>query len=316
MSTPRYACLDGEIVAWEDAKVHVASAAFKFGTGVFEGLRAYWSEKDQDLYLFRMAEHMRRLEFSQRFMRYDQVLSGDYVTEKTIELIHANGFKGEHLHLMTTAYVAGLGGPGVCGPIGLAITALERPRSTNVLDGVTAQVSSWTRVPDNAMPMRVKVNANYNNGRLATVQAQADGYTTAIMLNQRGKVAEGPGMCFFMVRDGVAITPHTSSDILESITRDTVIQILREDLGVEVEERDVDRSELVAADETFFCGTAWEVTPLLEIDRQPVGRGNGGIGEITKRLQQHYFDVCDGTIADHPEWRMPVYGTAAARAAE
>ena len=313
MTTPRYAFLDGEIVAWDDAKVHVASAAFKFGTGVFEGLRAYWSEKDQDLYLFRMTEHMNRLEFSQRFMRYEEILSADYVTEKTLELIRANAFKGEHLHLMTTAYVSGQGDPGACGPIGLAITALERPRSKNVLDGVTAQVSSWMRVPDTAMPMRVKVNANYNNGRLATVQAQVDGYTTAILLNSRGKVSEGPGMCFFMVRDGKAVTPHTSSDILESITRATVIQILREDLGIEVVERDIDRSELAAADETFFCGTAWEVTPLLEIDRMPVGRGNSGIGEVTKRLQQRYFDICDGTIADRPEWRMPVYGTAAAK---
>jgi len=161
--------------------------------------------------------------------------------------------------------------------------------------------------------MRVKCNANYNNGRLASMQAQADGYDTAIFLNSRGKVSEGPGMCFFIMRDGKAITPSTSNDILESITRTTVLQLL-EELGVPTVERDVDRSEIVAADEAFFCGTAWEVTPVTMIDRLTVGTGS--IGAITKRLQETYFDVCHGFSGAHPEWRMPVYGTAAAKAAE
>ena len=314
MATPRYAFIDDKIVPWDDAKVHVASAAFKFGTGVFEGLRGYWNEADQEMYLFRMAEHMQRLEFSQRFMRYETVYSGDYVTEKVIELIQANGFKGENVHIMTTAYVAGMGGPGVCGPIGLSITALERGRTKRVLDGVTAQVSSWMRVPDNAMPMRVKANANYNNGRLATVQAEADNYDTAILLNSRGKISEGPGMCFFMVRGGKVVTPSTNNDILESITRYTVLDLLAEHFDMPVEERDIDRSELIAADEAFFCGTAWEVAPILSIDRVPVGAG--APGPVTRKLQQTYFDVCEGTSGAHPEWRTPVYASSKAAAAE
>ena len=314
MAAPKYASLDGNIVAWDDARVHIASAGFKFGTAVFEGLRGYWHAEQGEMHLFRMAEHMDRLNFSQRFMRFEEILTGDTVTEKTIELIHANGFKGENLHIMTTAYVSGMGGPGVCGPIGLAITAQERPRSDRVLGGVTAQVSSWMRVPDQAMPMRVKCNANYNNGRLATVQAVADGYDTAIFLNSRGKVSEGPGMCFFIVRDGVPITPSISNDILESITRDTVLELIEEIFGVKPVERDMDRSELHAAEEAFFCGTAWEVTPVLAIDRLNIG--NGGIGPMTKRLQDAFFAVCDGSSGTHPEWRLPVYGTAAAKAAE
>jgi branched-chain amino acid aminotransferase len=315
MTSPKYASLDGEIVAWDDARVHIASAGFKFGTGVFEGLRGYWNAGAEEMYLFRMAEHMNRLEFSQRFMRFDEIITAETVTEKTIELVQANGFKGENLHIMTTAFVSGMGGPGVCGPVGLAITAQERPRSDRVISGVTAQVSSWMRVPDNAMPMRVKCNANYNNGRLATVQAVADGYDTAIFLNSRGKVSEGPGMCFFMVRDGVPITPSVTSDILESITRETVLEMIEEIFGVKPVERDVDRSELMAADEAFFCGTAWEVTPVLGIDR--VNIGDGSIGSMTKRLQDAFFAVCDGSSGTHAEWRLPIYGTAAAlKAAE
>ncbi|MDF1792156.1 MAG: branched-chain amino acid transaminase [Thalassobaculaceae bacterium] len=313
MATPKYVLMDDRIVPWNEGTVHVDTAAFKFGSAVFEGVRGYWNADQQEMYLFRMAEHMDRLVFSQRFMRYDEIITPEYVTEKTIELIRANGFQGENVHIMTTTYVAGYGGQNVTGPIGLAVTAQERPRTAKITEGISAQVSSWMRVPDNAMPMRAKVNANYQNGRLATLQANADGYDTAILLNSRGKVAEGPGMCFFMVRDGVPITPHTSSDILESITRTTVLQLL-EEMGTPAVERDVDRSELVAADEAFFCGTAWEVTPITSIDKLAVGSGD--VGPITKRLQERYFDVCHGTTGAHAEWRMPVYGTAKANAAE
>ena len=313
MANPKYAFIRGEIVPYDDATVHVASGAFKFGTAVFEGLRGYWNEDQQDMYLFRMDEHMQRLEQSQMFMRYEEIIAGGYVAEKTKELIHANGFRGNNVHIMTTTYVSGAGGPGMCGPIDLTITAMERPRSANVLEGVTAQVSSWMRIPDNAMPMRVKRNANYHNGRLATVQASADGYVTAIMLNSRGKVSEGPGQCFFMVRNGKVITPSTSNDLLESITRDTVLELLAE-MGIETVERDVDRSEIMMADEAFFCGTAWEVAPILGIDK--VAIGSGSKGPITSRLQKLYFDICDGSSGQHTEWRMPVYAGSNAKAAE
>lgn len=313
MADPRYVFLDGKIVPWDQGTVHVSSGAFKYGASVFEGLRGYWNEKEQEMYLFRMAEHMDRFTFSQRFMRFDEIYSPEYVTEKTLELIRANGFRGENLHIMTTAYLKGGASPGVTGPVGLAITVLERPRIAKITSGVSAQVSSWMRVPDTAMPMRVKCNANYNNGRLAAMQAVADGYDTAIFLNSRGKVSEGPGMCFFIVRNGVPITPSTSNDILESITRDTVLQLLRE-MGTPAVERDVDRSEIVAAEEAFFCGTAWEVTPVTMIDRLKVG--GGAMGPITRRLQETYFDVCHGTSGAHPQWRLAVNAAAGAKAAE
>jgi branched-chain amino acid aminotransferase len=302
---PKYIFLNDELVPWEDAKVHVSTVAFKFGTAVFEGLRGYWNEDHQQMYLFQMDAHMRRLEYSQKFMRFEQVFDGAYVREKTIELLRANEFRAT-VHSMATVFVEGFGGPAVSGPVGLAITAATRGGPGQLEEGCTAQVSSWQRVADNAMPMRVKCNANYQNGRLAGMQARADGYDTAILLNARGKVSEGPGMCFFMMRDGVASTPHTSSDILESITRSTVIDLLRES-GVEVQERDIDRSELAAADEAFFCGTAWEVTPVTAIDRLKVG--DGEVGRVVRGLQERFFSVARGESADHPEWRTPVYTT-------
>lgn len=303
MEKPKYIFLNDEIVPWEDAKVHVSTAAFKFGTAVFEGLRGYWNEQHQQMYLFQMEAHMQRLQFSQKFMRFDRIFDAAYVTEKTIELLRANEFRAT-VHSMTTVFVDGFGGPTVCGPVGLAITAGVRAEPRLLSEGCTAQVSSWQRVADNAMPMRVKCNANYQNGRLAGLQAQADGYDTAILLNSRGKVAEGPGMCLFMLRDGVVSTPHTSSDILESITRSTVLELLRES-GIETHERDIDRSELAAAEEAFFCGTAWEVTPVTAIDRLKVGGGD--VGPMVRELQDRFFAIAKGESPDHSEWRTPVY---------
>jgi branched-chain amino acid aminotransferase len=300
---PKYIFLNDEIVPWEEAKVHVSTVAFKFGTAVFEGLRGYWNEQQKQMYLFQMDAHMHRLEYSQKFMRFERIFDAAYVTEKAIELLRANEFRTT-VHSMTTVFVDGFGGPTVCGPVGLAITAAPRAESALLKNGCTAQVSSWQRVADNAMPMRVKCNANYQNGRLAGLQAKADGYDTAILLNTRGRVAEGPGMCFFMIRDGVVSTPHTSSDILESITRSTVLELLRE-AGVETRERDIDRSELAAAEEAFFCGTAWEITPVVAIDKLKVGAGE--VGPVVRELQERFFSIATGESGDHPEWRTPVY---------
>ena len=300
----KYVFFDGEIVPHDEAKVHVGTTAFKFGAAVFEGVRGYWNEQHEQLYLFRMPEHMKRLVYSQRMMRFDEIFEAGYVTERTIDLIRANEVR-ETLHLVPTVFVNGRGGPETRGPVALSITANPGFTRGFVETGCSVQVSSWQRVPDNAMPVRVKCNANYQNGRLAAVQARADGYDTAILLNSRGKVSEGPGQCFFMIRDGKAITPSTSNDILESITRDTIIQLLPRCCDVEVEERDVDRSELAAAEEAFFCGTAWEITPIVDIDRLPVGIGS--IGPIVTRLREAFFRVAKGEVDDYAEWRMSVY---------
>ncbi len=304
MTKMKYVFLNGEIVPWDEAKVHVATVAFKFGTAVFEGLRAYWNDSEEQLYLLLLDAHMRRLDYSQRFMRFDDPMDSAYVGEKILELLRANEYR-EGVHILATVFVDGFGPPATSGPVGLAITAAPRTDPKVREHGCSAQVSSWQRVPDVAMPMRVKCNANYQNGRLATLQAKADGYDTAILLNSRGKISEGPSMCFFMIRDGKAVTPTVTSDILESITRRAVIELLETHLELEVEQRDIDRSELPAAEEAFYCGTAWEITPVVSIDRLVVG--DGKVGPVVRKLQQVYADVACGKLSHYPAWRTPVY---------
>ena len=304
MSRPKFIYLNDEMVLWEDAKVHVSTGAFKFGAAVFEGIRGYWNAEQEQMYLFRLDDHMRRLTHSQVFMRFDEVKDTAEIGDKTLQLIRANELR-ENIHIVTTTFVDGIGGPSTSGPIGVSITTGPWAGTTRIENGCSAQVSSWQRSADTALPMRIKCNANYQNGRLAAVQAEADGYDTAILLNSRGKVAEGPSMCFFMIRDGKAVTPTTSSDILESITRQTMIDILPEMCGVPVVERDIDRSELLMAEEAFFCGTAWEVTPVTSIDRVPLG--SGAVGPVVSNLQKTYFDLTNGRTNTHADWLTAVY---------
>ena len=304
MSRPKFIYLNDEMVLWEDAKVHVSTGAFKFGAAVFEGIRGYWNAEQEQMYLFRLDDHMRRLTHSQVFMRFDEIKDTADIGDKTLQLIRANELR-ENIHIVTTTFVDGIGGPSTSGPIGVSITTGPWAGTTRIENGCSAQVSSWQRSADTALPMRIKCNANYQNGRLAAVQAEADGYDTAILLNSRGKVAEGPSMCFFMIRDGKAVTPTTSSDILESITRQTMIDILPEMCGVPVVERDIDRSELLMAEEAFFCGTAWEVTPVTSIDRVPLG--SGAVGPVVSNLQKTYFDLTNGRTNTHADWLTAVY---------
>ena len=294
---------EGDYRPWYDAKVHVFSPAMKYGAGVFEGIRGYWSEARGEMVLFRLDEHLRRLEYSQRVMRFDRVFTPEEMAGPILEVMRRNAFL-EHVHLRPVVYVDGNGPVGSLGPIEYAVTAVPSGIRDTVESGVAVQVSSWQRVADLAMPTRVKANANYNNSRMASVQAHQDGYGAALMMNQKGHVSEGPGMCFFMVRDGVPVTPSITSNILESITRDTVIQILRVELGLETIERDVDRSELYACEEAFYCGTAWEISPITSIDGIPVNTGQ--IGPLAGRLSEIYFDIATGAVEDKRGWLTAV----------
>ena len=293
---------NGEFVPWNEARVHVFSPFAKYGAAVFEGIRGYWSESRRRMLLFRLREHMERLELSQRIMRFEDIVPAGDMCAATLELVRRNGFRTS-VHIRPSVYVDGEGGSAARGPTGTCITAVPRGTPKRVEEGCTAQVSSWERVSDRSMPARAKANANYNNVRFAGIQAGIDGYDAAILLNSRGKVAEAQGMCLFLVRDGVAITPSVTSDILESITRDTVLTLLR-DMGVATRERDVDRSEFFAASEAFFCGTGWEITPLNAVDGAPIGAGRPG--EVTRRVQKAYFDLVNGVSGDRPEWLSEV----------
>ena len=304
MARAKYIYFNEKIVPWDEAKIHIFSPVAKYGIGVFEGIRGYWNADAREMFLFRLGEHMDRLRYSQTVMRFDRITDGHKLIDGMIALIRANELK-ENIHIRVQLYLDGEGDVSACGPVGTAITAVPRPVPKQVTNGIKSHVSSWIRISDLAMPARVKCNANYHNARLAMLQARLDGYDAPILLNQAGKVSEGPTMCFFMVRGGRIITPSVTNDLLESITRSTVLQLASEQNGIEPVERDVDRSELYAADEAFFCGTGWEITPIISIDGLPVGTGM--VGPVVRQLQKTYFDVVNGHIPAHSEWRTPVY---------
>lgn len=304
MSSADYAYLNGEILPWGDAKVHVFSPLAKYGIGIFEGIRGYWNPAHEQLHLFRLKEHLERYAFSQKAMRFDPGPSDAELSGALVDVCRANAFRTT-VHIRMMAFIDDIGEMSATGPVSTAITALPRATTKQVSDGAAAQFSSWMRMPDNVMPARIKCNANYHNSRLAVMQAQRDGYDVAFLLNSRGKLSEAPAMCVFMVRNGQLITPSGTNDILESITRQTVMEIAEEYLGLKTVERDVDRTELILAEEVFYCGTGAEITPVTSVDRIAVGTGEPG--PITRQLQHLYLDLVTGNRPDHPEWRTPVY---------
>lgn len=300
----KFLYFDGKIVPYEQATVHMLTPTVKYGASVFEGLRGYWNQQQSQLFVFRLAEHSKRLQQSIKLMRMGRTYSIDELNGAVLEAIRANQFK-EDLHIRQIVYVGGDGAVTSTGPIGMFVAALPRGRKYDVSKGTNACVTSWTRISDNSIPPRIKCAANYQNSRLAHIQATLDGYDSTIFINQQGKVAEGPGECIFIVRDGVPITPSVTSDILESITRKTLIQLLKEILGIETQERDVDRTELYVADEAFFCGSGTEVSPIATIDKHIIG--DGKVGPITKRISEVFFNIARGFDSSHEEWRYPVY---------
>ncbi|MFB9264811.1 branched-chain-amino-acid transaminase [Bradyrhizobium erythrophlei] len=304
MPSAEFACLNGKIVPWNDARVHVFSPVAKYGIGVFEGIRGYWNECEEQLFLFRLDEHLERYAFSQKAMRFDEGPSSRELMQALIALCRANQFCTT-VHIRMMAFVDGLGEMSATGPVGTAITALPRVTTRQVGRGASAQISSWMRMPDSAMPARIKCNANYHNSRLALMQAKLDGYDVAFLLNSRGKLAEAPAMCVFLLRHGHLVTPSGSNDILESITRRTVIEIAEEYLHLKTVERDVDRTELLLADEVFYCGTGAEIAPVTSVDRISVGSGKPGA--VTTELRKIYLSIAMGETKDHSEWRTAAY---------
>jgi len=293
--------MNGKLVPNEQAVLPVNSAAVFYATNVFEGVRAYWNKEDDELYCFRLDEHYARFRESLKMMRMEIDYSDDDLTNAIRETLKGNDLH-EDIHMHMVAYVLA---PGldVTGPTGVYINPRRR---TSTTDGMHCDISSWARTSDNAIPIRLKSGSNYQNGRLATLQSKANGYDQPIFLNQQGHVAEGTGASLFMVRKGRLVTPPVTADILESITRTTLMEyICPEMFGMSVQERDIDRTELYVSDEAFFCGSGYEITPIVSIDRFPLG--DGKVGPITTRLMRAYMDIVRGVDKGYPEWRTPVY---------
>jgi branched-chain amino acid aminotransferase len=303
MWQPTLIMVDGELVPFADAAVHPLSLGVAYATTVFEGLRAYRNPSTGAFTMFRFTEHVKRLQVGMKVMRFDARYELDYLRDQITQLIRAN-VPDDDVYVRLLVYIKGIGLMATRGPVGFTAAAMPRDRPKYAEIGMNLGVSSWSRLSDNASPPRIKATANYHNARLTQLQAQADGYDGALMLTPAGKVSEAPIACFFMVRDNRLITPSLSSNILESITRDTVIQLYSEATGMSVEQREVDRSELYFADEAFLCGTGQEIVPVVSIDRLPVG--DGSVGPITKMLQKRYFEVVRGLVPDVHGWHTPV----------
>jgi branched-chain amino acid aminotransferase len=301
-SEVRYLSIDGHVVPYEQAAIHVLAPTVKYGAAVFESIRGYWNSAAGEMYLFRLEDHLRRLQYGMKMMRFEEAFSLEMMQTAIAELIKANELR-ESTYIRMFAYLAGDGELTATGPVGLAIAATPRSGSKKG-SGVHVGVSSWRRIADSTMPARVKCISNYHNSRMAAIEAKINGYGEALLLNDRGKVAEAPTAAFFLVRRGVAATPATSEDVLESITRDTILKILRDDFGRLTEERPIDRSELYDADEAFLCATGSEVVPILSIDRHPLGDGRPGT--LTLQLMARYAAIVSGSVNEHAGWRTPV----------
>lgn len=313
-SHPEHVWWNGERRRWGECTIHVTELGWSTVGAVFEGIRAYVGERADELYIFRFREHLERLERSMRLVRLKLDYNLDELAAVTADLIQANGIR-EDTYIRPLAYAADTSGKRFA-QLGYdtALLINTSPMASHLKTGLTqtAKVSSWRRISEDNMPPRVKNLSNYRNSQLAGMEARLDGYDTAILLNHHGKVSEGPGACLMLVTGNRVITPDLGSGILESITRDALITLLREVLGFEVIERQVDRTELYLADEVFTCGTAAEITPIVNIDKYVIG--TGAIGPVTMALEAVFDDVLRGREERYAQWRTPVPVHAAAMA--
>jgi len=292
MNEAKYIWMNGEFVEWKDAKVHVLTHTLHYGNGVFEGTRAYMTDKG--LAIFRLREHTKRLLNSAKIVKLDVPYSVEELENAQLELLRKNDFKS-NVYLRPLIFL-GYGKMGlyhIGAPVETSIAAWEWGAylgDEGLENGIRVKTSSITRNPVTSTFGKAKAVANYLNSQMAKFEAMEAGYEEALMLDSEGFVAEGSGECFFLVRDGKLISPPNDNS-LESITQATVFEIAK-DLGIEVERRRITRDEVYIADEAFFTGTAAEITPVKDLDARIIG--NGSRGEITKKIQEKYFDIVYG----------------------
>lgn len=303
--TNRRIWFKGEIINVNDAKINILAPTSQFGLNVFEGIPCYWNEEENQLYAFRLNDHYERLLRSAKLIQIDCPFSKEDFTKAFIDVIKANEYD-ENLSVRQTLFVDGFGSWGSSEPVDMFVAPIPRGRTSAEYNktGLNVCVTSWRRISDETLSPRIKCGANYINSRVGQREALRNGYDTCLFLNETGKVSEGPGSCFFIIKNGVLITPQLTDSVLESITRDTVIKLARSK-NLEVVERTIDRTELYACDEAFLCGSAMEITPVLSIDKYLVGKGE--IGTITKILHVMYLDAVRGKIEEFKDWVMPIY---------
>jgi len=301
-----WAFFRGEIVPLAEARVSVMTHAFNYGTAVFEGIRAYWNSEQEQLWALELQAHFERLRGSAGFLHMEVPYAPEELAEVTLDLLRRNGLR-EDVYVRPIVYKSSES-------IGVRLHNLDADvvifgipfgQYIDTEGGVRAQVSTWRRTDDNAIPARSKITGAYINGALAKTEAQLNGFDEAIVLAQDGHVSEGSAENLFIVRNGGLVTPPVTDNILEGITRRRLMEVAREHFGLTVEERSIDRTELYAADEVFLCGTGAQLSPVVEIDRRNIGDGRPG--PITRKLHDLYFDAVRGRLDAYRSWLTPVY---------
>lgn len=306
MTPKAYAFLGGKQVPLEEAKVGVMTHALHYGTAAFEGIRGNWNEKHGKMYVFRLKEHYERLLRGAKILRMELPYTADEMCQITVDLLERNGFRQD-------VYIRPLAFKGQEAVANLKLHELEDEFVIIVLPfgsyiandrPLRCQTSSWRRPEDSIMPTGVKITGLYTTSILAKTEAVTAGYDEAVLLNWDGTVSEGSGENLFMVRDGRISTPSETDNCLLGITRDSVIQLAEKELGMEVVQRRIHRSELYLADEVFLTGTAAHLTPMGELDNRKIG--DGEVGPVTKKLQKIYFETVKGNNEKFMDWCTPV----------
>jgi branched-chain amino acid aminotransferase len=303
---PKNAYFQGKIVPYAEAKVGVLTHALNYGTAAFGGVRAYWNAEEKQLYIFRANDHYRRFLNSAKLLCMDLDHTPESLTQLTVDLLRVDGYQ-QDIYIRPLAYkcdeVIGVKLHGLKHELSICALPFDKYLADDTNAHVT--ISSWRRVDDNIIPARGKISGAYANSAFIKTDAVRAGFDEALVLTQEGHISEGSAMNFFMLRDGLLITPPVTENILEGISRRSVIELAREELNLNVVERPVDRTEVYLCDELFLTGTAAQITAVTRVDFRPVG--NGKMGPVTGRLYQLYQDILRGKVAKYQHWLTPVY---------
>ncbi|HET7685635.1 MAG TPA: branched-chain amino acid transaminase [Candidatus Limnocylindria bacterium] len=301
-----WAFFRGELVPLREANVNVMTHAFNYGTGVFEGIRAYWNSDQEQLFALDLLPHYERILRSARLLMMEIPYSAQDLADATVEMLRRDGLR-EDVYIRPIVYksseIIGVRLHNL--DCDVTIFGVPFGQYIDTEGGIRAQVSTWRRTDDNAIPARGKICGAYVNGAFAKSEAQLNGYDEAIVLTQDGHVSEGSAENLFIVTGGVLVTPPVTDNILEGITRRRLMDIARDRLGVEVVERSIDRTELYSAEEVFLCGTGAQLSPVVEVDRRAIASGRPG--PITRELSSIYFDAVRGRLDEYRDWLTPVY---------
>lgn len=314
MDIPKYAYFKGKIVPYAEAKVGVLTHALNYGTAVFGGLRAYWNADEAQLYLFRPQDHYQRFLNSAKLMRMELAEDVVALTQKTIDLLNMENYRC-NVYIRPLAFFAdeviGVKLHGLRTELSIVAIPFERYVANDTNAHVT--FSSWRRIDDNMIPARGKISGAYVNSAFIKSDALLSGFDEALVLTQEGHVSEGSAMNVFIVRDGGVITPPVTENILEGITRRTVIELIREELKLPLIERPIDRTEVYLCDELFITGTAAQITAVTKVDHRPIGKGV--MGPVTAQLRELFDNLVRARLPKYKHWIQPVYAKVAERGA-